>query len=197
MKSIYKTNFFDSLTFEKIKNSVLEKINDSHGLSYGKDCTREYRIFFFPDEISNILLEKAKQETNNDSLEIIYNQIVKYRIKDGIIPQLKPHLDMSVGEWVMDIVIDATVDWPLIIEGTSFSNITNSVIFISGEEELHWRDNFPSENEKDYVLLLFVHLANKDSEYVKRSKSVLGMGQERANSFLSSVEPAWGGYRNL
>lgn len=197
MKSIHKSNFFDNETFNKIKESVLEKINDQYGLSYGKDCTREYRIVFLPNEIQNILLNRARQETNDKSLEIIYNQIVKYQIKDGIIPKLKKHKDSAVGEWVMDIVIDATVDWPLVIEDQVFSNTINSVTFIHGEEELHWRNDFPSENDEDYVLLLFVHLANKDSHYAKISKEILGMGEERANSFLRASAPSWGGYRSL
>lgn len=192
MKSIHRSDFFDNKTFNKIKESVMEKINDQYGLSYGKDCTREYRIVFLSDEVQNILLEKAKKETGDDSLQVIYNQIVRYKIKDGVSPKLQKHKDAAVGEWVMDIVLDCTVDWPLIIEGESFSNTTNSVTFICGEEEMHWRPDFPSENEEDYVLLLFVHLGNKDSKYAELSREVFGMGEKRANAFLRSVGPAWG-----
>jgi hypothetical protein len=192
MKSIHKANFFDNADFIKIKESVYEKINDQKGFSYGKDCTRNYRITFLPENIQEILLNKAKQETKDNSIEIVYNQIVKYQIKDGIIPQLRKHKDKAVGEWVMDIVLDATVDWPLVIEGKSFSNTVNSVIFIKGEEEEHWRPDFPSDNEEDYVLLLFVHLASKDSEYAKAFRQIFGMGEERANSFLRVVAPGWG-----
>lgn len=196
MNSIHRSNFFDNETFNKIKESVLEKVNDQYGLSYGKDCTREYRIVFLPNEIQKILLDKAKEETKNDSLEIIYDQIVRYKIKEGIVPELKEHKDKAVGEWVMDIVIDATVDWPLVIEGEKFSNTTNSVTFICGEEESHWREGFPSSNEEDYVLLLFVHLADKDSKYAKVSREVFGMGEERANAFLRATAPSWSGYRS-
>jgi len=196
MKSIHRPNFFDNETFNKIKESVFEKINDQYGLSYGRDCTREYRVVFLPSEIQNILLDKAKQETKNNSLEVIYNQIVKYHIKDGVVPELKKHKDKAVGEWVMDIVVDATVDWPLVVEGESFSNTTNSVTFIFGEEESHWRPGFPSESEEDYVLLLFVHLANKDSQHAKDSRKLFSLGEEKANSFLRVSAPSWGGYRN-
>lgn len=192
MKSIYRTNFFDDETFNKIKESVLHKINDDTGLRYGKDCTRNYRITFFSNEIQDILLSNAKQAIGDDSIEIIYNQIVKYQIKDGIVPKLREHKDAAVGEWVMDIVLDATIDWPIVIENESFSNIPNSVTFIRGEEESHWRPDFPSENEEDYVLLLFVHLADKDSDFVRVSKELFGMGEERANAFLKSAVPGWG-----
>jgi len=191
MKSIYRTDFFDNETFNKIKEAVLKKINDQTGLSYVKDCTRDYRVTFFSDEIQDMLLHRAKQETKDESIEIIYNQIVKYKIKDGIVPELKKHKDIAVGEWVMDIVLDATIDWPIIIEGEVFSNIPNSVTFIRGEEESHWRPDFPSENEEDYVLLLFVHLADKNSKAAQVSREVFKMGEERADSFLRSVVPGW------
>lgn len=193
---MYRPNFFNDEDFNKVKKGVLEKVNDEHGLRYGKDCTREYRVVFLSDELQTLLLDRAKQETNDDSLEIIYNQIVKYQIRDGIFPELRDHKDVAVGEWVMDIVIDATVDWPLVIEGEDFSNLPNSVIFIRGEKESHWRPDFPSENEEDFVLLLFVHLANKDSRYAKVSREFLGMGEERANAFLSAAVPSWGGKRS-
>jgi len=196
MKSIYRPDFFDNETFNKIKEGVFEKINDQYGLSYGKDCTREYRVCFLSNELQSILLDKAKQETKNDSLEIIYNQIVKYQIKDGIVPELKRHIDKAVGELVMDIVVDATVDWPLVIEGESFSNTVNSVTFICGEEEPHWRNDFPSDSQEDYVLLLFVHMANKDSQHAKDSRKLFSMGEEKANSFLRVAAPSWGGYRS-
>jgi hypothetical protein len=196
MKSIHRSDFFDNETFNKIKEGVFEKINDQYGLSYGQDCTREYRVCFLSNELQSILLDKAKEETQNDSLEIIYNQIVKYQIKDGIVPELKQHIDRSVGELVMDIVIDATVDWPLVIEGESFSNTVNSVTFICGEEESHWRNAFPSDNQEDYVLLLFVHMANKDSQHAKDSRKLFSLGEKKANSFLRVAAPSWGGYRS-
>lgn len=192
MKSIYRTNFFNDDDFSKIKESVYDKINDQFGLTYGEDCTRNYRITFLPNDIQNILLDRAKQETGDKSIQILYNQIVKYQIKDGVSPKLKKHKDAAVGEWVMDIVLDCTIDWPIVIDDHSFSNIPNSVTFIRGEEEPHWRPDFPSENEEDYVLLLFVHLANKDSRHAEVCREVLKMGEDRANAFLMSVVPSWG-----
>lgn len=192
MQSIYRADFFDNENFDKIKKSVLEKVNDQKGLRYGKDCTRDYKIVFFSDEIHDMLLDRAKQETSDNSLEIIYNQIVRYSIKDGIPPELKKHKDKAVGEWVMDIVLDGTVDWPLIIENESFSNVPNSVIFIRGEEEEHWRPEFPSKDENDYILLLFVHLADKDSRHAKVSRELRSLGDAAVTSFLNSAEPAWG-----
>ena len=197
MKSMHKNNFFDDITFNKITKSVLEKINDKFGLSYGKDCTRNYRMTFLPTDVEDILLEKAKQETEDNSLEILYNQIVKYQIKDEVVPKLKKHLDNdALGEWVMDIVLDCTVDWPIVIEEQAFSNNKNSVTFIRGEEEMHWRPNFPSENKEDYVLLLFVHLASKDSRTAEISREIRKMGEERADAFFRSWSPSWGSKYN-
>jgi hypothetical protein len=192
MKSIYRPNFFDDDTFEKIKKTVLEKINNEEDVRYGQEFKRYYSIIFFTNEVKEILLEKAKKETQDEDLEIIYVQVVKYQINGEAIPELRKHKDSANGEWVMDVVIDATIDWPLIIEGESFSNLPNSVIFIKGEEEEHWRPDFPSGKEEDYVVLLFVHLANKDSHYAKISRQFDGMSEKTLNSFFKIVDPSWG-----
>jgi hypothetical protein len=197
MKSIHKSNFFNDSDFDKIKESVYAKINDEFGLAYAEDCTRSYRITFLPINVQDLLLDRAKQETGDDSIQILYNQIVKYQIKDGVSPKLKRHKDVAVGEWVMDIVLDSTIDWPIVIEDQSFSNTTNSVTFIRGEEEPHWRPDFPSEDQEDFVLLLFVHLANKGSNHAKISRQVLEMGEAKADSFLRSVVPSWGKKYNV
>jgi hypothetical protein len=91
----------------------------------------------------------------------------------------------------MDIVIDGTIDWPLVINGTSFSNVPNSVFFIRGEEDTHGRPAFPSENENDYLILLFVHLANKDSDYMRMSKKIFSMEESAMKAFLKAASPAW------
>ncbi len=192
MKSIYRPNFFDTNTFEKLKNFVSLSIHDEDTVQYGEEFKRYYKIVLLPDELSSMLLQKARMETKDDSLEIIYSQIVKYQIKDENIPELKNHKDVVTGEWVMDIVIDSTVDWPLIIEDETFSNLKNSVFFIKGEDDFHSRPAFPSRNKEDYVLLLFVHLANKDSEYYRVAKQIFGKGEKVFASFLQNMKPAWG-----
>jgi hypothetical protein len=196
MKSICKSNFFDDETFNKIKKNVLEKINDKNEIRYSKEFRRYFRIVSLPDDIKDVLLDIAKQEVQDQDLEIIYSQVVRYQIKDGAIPELREHKDSANGEWVMDIVIDATVDWPLVIDGQSFSNIENSVFFIKGEEDLHSRPDFPSQSEDDYVLLLFVHLANKDTHYARISREIFSMDEKNLNTFLRVIKPAWGEYED-
>jgi hypothetical protein len=193
MKSICKSDFFDNKTFEKISNFVFEKINDPGIVTYAENFKKYYGIVSLPNELKEILLDKAQKETKNDSLEIIYAQIVKYQAKDGAVPELLKHKDKeSLGEWVMDIVIDSTIDWPLFIEDKSFQNLPNSVFFIKGGEDWHWRPEFPSKDESDYVILLFVHLANKDSEYARVSRKIFSMEEKALGSFLKAAKPAWG-----
>lgn len=193
MKSIHKTDFFNDNNFNKIKNYVFKKIEEL-GLDYGKEFKRYYRVVFLPEDIKSLLLDKARQETKDESLEIIYTQIVKYKIKDGIIPELGKHKDIVTGQWVMDIVVDSTVSWPLVVEDEIFENLINSVSFIKGEEDFHWRANFPSNNEEDYLLLLFVHLANKDTDYYRLSQKIFDMEENTLNSFLKAMRPSWQKY---
>ena len=195
MKSICKYDFFDHETFEKISSFVFEKIKDPNAVSYAEHFKKYYGIVFLPKELREVLLDKAQKETKDNSLEIIYSQVVKYQIKDNITPELLKHKDKeNLGEWVMDIVIDSTIDWPLFIEDQDFKNLPNSVFFIKGDEDWHWRPEFPSKDESDYVILLFVHLANKDSKYARVSRQIFGMEEKALNSFLKAVRPTWGQY---
>lgn len=199
MKSIYKKNFFDVEKFEKIKNFVFSHTDSPNSLKYSDSFKRYYKIVSLPDQIKDILLFDARKEIGDDSLEIFYTQIVKYQIKDGIVPELIKHKDSkmesgilgSAGEWVMDIVIDGTINWPLIIEDSVLDNFPNSVIFIKGQDDFHERPRFNSENDSDYITLLFVHLANKNSEYIRLSKQILSMSEDRINSFLRRAVPEW------
>ena len=199
MKSIYKKNFFNVEKFEKIKNFVFSHTDSPNSLDYSDSFKRYYKIVFLPDQIKDILLFDARKEIGDDSLEIFYTHIVKYQIKDGIVPELIKHKDSrmergvlgSAGEWVMDIVIDGTINWPLIIEDSVLDNLPNSVIFIKGQDDFHERPRFNSESDSDYITLLFVHLANKNSEYIRLSKQIFGMSEDRINSFLKRAVPEW------
>ncbi len=191
MRSIYKNNFFDNETFDKIKAYVLDQKKDMSSWSYGEELTRYYKVVFLPEEFSTMFLNIAKKETGDDSLEIVYSQIVDYRIKDGLVPELRGHKDITTGEWVMDMVIDGTIDWPLIINGESFSNVPNSIFFIKGEEEVHGRPDFPSSSEDDHLTLLFVHLAQKDSEYMRISKGLFQMSEKSLNALFRAARPGW------
>jgi len=192
MISIYKTDFFDIDTFKSIKDFVVDFIDGDKSIEYANSFKRYYSVVFLPENIKEKILSMAKKETGDDSLDVVYSQIVKYQIKDGVVPVLPRHKDEVTGEWVVDIVIDGTVNWPLIIEDKSFDNLPNSVIFIKGEDEFHERPDFPSSSEDDYLLLLFVHLANKDSKYMRVAKEIFGMSEKDRDSFLKAAKPAWG-----
>lgn len=194
MKSIHKPNFFDLETFEILKSFVFEEMKDESKVEYGEEFKRYYKIVFLPDELKEMLLDKARQETGDSSLEVIYSQVVRYQINGSNVPELRHHKDKVTGEWVMDIVVDATIDWPIIIEGQSFSNNQNSIFFIKGEEDFHSRPDFPSKSDEDYVLLLFVHLAKKDSEYYRVGKQIFGMNPDKVSLFLKKTSPSWGRY---
>jgi hypothetical protein len=199
MKSIYKKNFFNIKEFEEIKNFVFSYTDSPDSLNYSDSFKRYYKIVSLPNEVKDMLLSKARKEIKDDSLEIFYSQIVKYQIKDGIVPELIRHKDGkskdgilgSAGEWVMDIVVDGTINWPLIIENNVLDNFPNCVMFVKGEEDVHERPVFNSTNDLDYIILLFVHLANKDSEYIRISKQIFSMPEKAIESFLRLVVPEW------
>ena len=191
MFSFYKNDFFSKDKFLEIKKFVLENSSDLTQLEYSESFGRYYKYVVLPESIKSHILDAAKTEIKSQDIDIAYCQIVRYQPKDGIIPEIVEHRDIVTGVYVMDISIDGTVNWPLKIEGSSIDCIPNSVIFLRGELDAHKRDPFPSANEDDFLLLLFVHLAPTDSHYMKLSKELYGMKQEDINAFFKAVKPIW------
>lgn len=191
MFSFYKNDFFVNDKFLEIKKFVLDNSSDLSQLEYSESFGRYYKYVVLPDSIKNDILYAARTEIKDQDIDIAYCQIIRYQPKDGVIPEIIEHKDIVTGVYVMDISIDGTVNWPLKIEGSSIDCIPNSVIFLRGELDTHKRDPFPSTNEEDFLLLLFVHLAPKDSHYMRLSKELYGMKEEDINAFFKAVKPIW------
>lgn len=191
MFSFYKNDFFVNDKFLEIKKFVLDNSSDLAQLEYSESFGRYYKYVVLPDSIKSDILDAARTEIKDQEIDIAYCQIVRYQPKGGVVPEIIEHRDAVTGVYVMDISIDGTVKWPLKIEDTSIDCIPNSVIFLRGELDTHKRDPFPSTNEEDFLLLLFVHLAPKDSHYIKLSKDLYGMKQEDVEAFFKAVKPIW------
>lgn len=171
MKSFYKENLFNDTDFNEIKSYVLNHIKFSEDFNYTKFYGRYWNTIDFSPSIDNLLIKTARSGFGVNDLEIVYTQCVKYQIKDGVIPSLGNHVDDFYATHTLNIIIDSTIDWPLTVEGVDFPSLTNSAVFLKGDEDFHNRPTYPSSNENDYVIAIFVNFAPADSEIIKKSKA--------------------------
>ena len=88
---------------------------------------------------------------------------VKYQIKDGNVPMLYNHRDTQGGNITVDLVVDSTINWEIGIGETLYkeSTIGNAIVF-NGQSLKHWRPDYPSTSESDYIILMFMVFAKPD-----------------------------------
>jgi len=168
MKSFYKKTLFSNLEFNNIKQYVMNHIQSSDDFNYTKIYGRYWNTIKFSEELNQLLLKIGREGFGIENLEIVYTQCVKYQIQYGVIPSLGNHIDDFYATHTLNIIIDSTIDWPLTVEGVDFPSLSNSAVFLKGDEDFHSRPKYPSNNEDDYLIAIFVLFAPADSEIIKK-----------------------------
>ena len=168
MKSFYKKTLFSNLEFNNIKQYVMNHIQSSDDFNYTKIYGRYWNTIKFSEELNQLLLKIGREGFGIENLEIVYTQCVKYQIQYGVIPSLGNHIDDFYATHTLNIIIDSTIDWPLTVEGVDFPSLSNSAVFLKGDEDFHSRPKYPSNNEDDYLIAIFVNFAPADSEIIKK-----------------------------
>jgi hypothetical protein len=172
-----------------IKSYVLNHIENSNDFNYTKIYGRYWNTVDFNSDINSLLINTARSGFDVDDLEIVYTQCVKYQIKDGVIPSLGNHIDDFYATHTLNIIIDSTLDWPLTVGEVDFPSLTNSAVFLKGDEDFHSRPKYPSKNENDYVIAIFVNFAPKDSEIIKKSKRFKSLPKDVQKSMKLKMTP--------
>lgn len=161
MKSFYKENPFKDI-FSEIVDVSKDIEKDFNVSNYSKDFGRFDIVFDFQKDLEDKILHIARKEFGVDDLEITYNQLTKYKIVDGHMPRLNGHVDKLPCTHTIDLCIDTTVpEWGLYVEESLFKDKSGGAVFLKGDEDNHGRPDYPSNNEQDHCLMLFINLAPK------------------------------------
>lgn len=188
MESFNKIDIFDNTVFSKIQEFVLDHIKHSDNLKYADSYGRYWNLIEFPKDIEDLLVSTAESEFNKH-LDILYTQCVKYQIKDGVAPALVAHTDNLFCTHTMNLIIDTTIDWPLIVQDVEFPSKPNSAVFLKGDTESHWRPEYPSKDEDDYLIAVFINFATKGSEMSELMKKFMVMSDLTKSAFLDHGNP--------
>jgi hypothetical protein len=157
------TNFFPPHLFGSIKKQILEKNMGPNGPHfYHTVAGRWLTEIHFDEETERQILDIAKKTFNNENLKRAGFHTARYQMQNGIKPQLWKHWDQSACQYSLDVCIEKTIDWKLVVEDKEFEEEPNSCVLFSGNDMLHWRTPYPSDNEDDYVTLLFMQFAEPD-----------------------------------
>jgi hypothetical protein len=156
-------NFFPQELFEKIKTQVLSKNLGPQGEHfYHTVAGRWLEEIHFDAETEKEILDIAIDIFGDSTIRRAGFHTGRYQIQQGIKPQLWKHWDQSACQFSLDVCIEKTIDWKLVVEDVEFNEEPNSCVVFSGNDQIHWRTPYPSENEEDYVHLLFMQFAKPD-----------------------------------
>lgn len=189
MKSFFKNNLFDESQFNDIKSFVLSQIDSFEDFRYAEAYGRYYQGIHFEEPMRSLVVQKARENFGIDDLDIVYTQCVKYQIKDGCIPSLGRHKDNFYATHTMDIVIETTIEWPLEVEGEYFPSLPNSGMFLKGDEDYHSRPEYPSKNNKDYLIVIFVNLAPEGHEALTKARQFFNLPEQTRKQMRDKMVP--------
>jgi len=155
---------FDVETFNLIKKEVLSiglGLDDNH--KYHTTLGRWESGISFSDDLENVILKKAKEVINNNDIQKAYYFISRYQKKDGVIPNLWPHMDQYACQITIDLCIEKNnLEWGLLVDGEFFEEEENSAVIFYGQQQVHGRPAYPTDDEDSYITLLFLHFVTPD-----------------------------------
>lgn len=165
------------LTHNEIYNTILsdEDIKEIYSvidLSQIKHTTvvdiYAQKVWFvdIPEKIKNLITSKMSH---------IHNQIVKleeisfarYSKEYGDLPILTPHYDNTFREprVTLDIQLRSNMNWPIVVEGKSFTLKDGESLTFSGTHQIHWRENIDLK-DGEFVEMLFCHFSLQEKNSI-------------------------------
>lgn len=88
----------------------------------------------------------------------------------GFRARLPHHVDDNACTYTIDVCISYKTQWPIYIEGSPFLLEPNQAICYYGEDQYHWREDFPDPANNE-VQMIFFHFAEPKHWYFTKGKS--------------------------
>jgi|TARA_B110000977_G_scaffold200985_1_gene293485 hypothetical protein len=127
-------------------------VDDRHQREIGRwKALREY---------AEKLTDVAREIFNDPTLMPTYNVYLKY----GPNSHLSMHKDQNACVYTIDYCVSENVDWPLIVEGESFSIPAGRSLAFMGGHDLHGREIIPDMEEVLVENIMF-HFCPADHWY--------------------------------
>jgi len=104
------------------------------------------------------LVPKAKEIFNSETLDLSYVMFAQYETEKANLPK---HKDNNACTYTIDVCLYQNTPWAIWIEGKEYYLKPNQAIIIYGEEQEHWREEFP-DPENNVVGMMFNHYVEPD-----------------------------------
>ena len=119
------------------------------------------------------LLPKAKEIFKSPELDISYIMFAQYETEKANLPK---HKDNNACTYTLDVCLYYDTPWAIWVEGKEYWLKPNQALVFYGEDQLHWREEFPvPENNK--VGMLFNHYIEPDHWWYTGQRIIDGKRQ--------------------
>jgi hypothetical protein len=165
IKDLFNNN--DFLNIKKL-------FNDVKSFSYEEGFSRWIAADSQIKELKNyayMITPLARSLFNSKSLLPTYTLFSHY---EGINSRLHKHKDDNACTYTIDMCLYQKNPWDLYVEGNPYTLSPNEALAYYGNEQEHWRQDFP-DPENNNVAMIFFHFAEPDHWFFTKGQSYISV----------------------
>lgn len=166
--------FIKDLFTEKERSDILETLAKKEHYQLEGTGRVLSNLNSLSNEIKKKLLDLAELKLNKN-LKLVGEGFTTYKKQYGE-PWLDPHIDFNETSYILDYQFDSNIEWPIFVEGESFTLNNNEAVLFSGKNQIHWRPKRKFSDD-EYVSMIFFHFidlddidSSKSREYTEEEK---------------------------
>lgn len=141
-----------------------------------------------PDEMHKRLYQLASDNFSKTAKQS-YIKSAKYSGFLNPSPNLPAHLDDNACSYTIDLQLSSNVNWPIYINGEEFTLKDNWAVVYDGENDLHWREDFPNRNPMSFVHMIFFHFVEPEHWFFRKPCLNSEEDKDRHNARLLREAP--------
>ena len=172
------SNFFTDDMLARVKQIVHNTGMGTDVLQFHTMLARWEASISFDEDIEEYCLNKAREIFKDNTLKKAYFYAVRYQLKDGCVPHLWEHTDQNGTQTTIDITIENTANWGLIVEDQHFDQNPNDAIIFCGQQHIHSRPPYPTTDPEKYTTVLFLHFTQPDHWIQKQRDGIYKYGKD-------------------
>ena len=120
-------------------------------------------------ELAESLTPLARKIFSSETLLPSYTLFAHYQ---GECPRLEAHKDDNACTYTLDYCIYQNEPWDIWVEGAPYRLEPNQALAFYGNDQLHWREEFPNP-ETNAVAMIFFHFVEPDHWYFTKGPDYL------------------------
>jgi len=164
---------FKKEDFDILKNHLFSKKKEDR--FYSKDFGRYSFYDSMVDEYALKITDFARNIFNSKTLIPSYSLFAHY---EGQEAKLWKHVDDNACTYTIDMCVYQSEPWDLWVEDSPYSLKENQALAYYGNDQLHWREEFPNKDSQ-HVAMIFFHFVEPEHWYITKGPGYLDVIRNR------------------